>query len=174
MYYTGLMSDVFSLRLPNDGLKLLRRIARRSRVGPTQLARTWLLERLAQEAQATARPSGVREPSPVYGAAAVRAALPQERLPEVAAVCRRHGVARLGVFGSAARRDFDPGRSDVDFTVSFLEMPLGLQPAAYFGLIEDLERLCGRSVDLVDRESVRNPYLRAEIERDEIVLYETS
>ena len=34
------------------------------------------------------------------------------------ALCRRHGVARLDVFGSAARGvDFDPARSDVDLLV---------------------------------------------------------
>ena len=33
---------------------------------------------------------------------------------------RRHGVARLEVFGSAARSgDFDPIRSDADFPVTF-------------------------------------------------------
>lgn len=38
----------------------------------------------------------------------------------IAALCRRHGVARLEVFGSAARgEDFDPARSDADFLVEF-------------------------------------------------------
>ena len=38
----------------------------------------------------------------------------------LAALCRRHGVARLDVFGSAARGvDFDPARSDVDLLVEF-------------------------------------------------------
>ena len=33
----------------------------------------------------------------------------------VAMLCRRHGVTRLEVFGSAARsRDFDPNRSEAE------------------------------------------------------------
>jgi predicted nucleotidyltransferase len=37
----------------------------------------------------------------------------------LAALCRRHGAARLEVFGSAARgAGFDPGRSDIDFLVT--------------------------------------------------------
>ncbi len=37
---------------------------------------------------------------------------------ENAAVCRRHRVERLEVFGSTARgTDFDPDKSDVDFLV---------------------------------------------------------
>lgn len=35
-------------------------------------------------------------------------------------LCRRHGVRRLDVFGSAARGiDFDPARSDTDLLVEF-------------------------------------------------------
>ena len=43
-----------------------------------------------------------------------------KRRPELMALCRRHGVARLEVFGSAARHDdFDPMSSDADFLVTF-------------------------------------------------------
>jgi uncharacterized protein len=35
------------------------------------------------------------------------------------ALCRRFHVRRLDVFGSAARGDFDPEHSDVDFIVEF-------------------------------------------------------
>jgi hypothetical protein len=39
----------------------------------------------------------------------------EEHRVEIAGLCRKHGVKRLELFGSAARGDFDPGRSDVDF-----------------------------------------------------------
>ncbi len=43
-----------------------------------------------------------------------------DKKEEVAALCRRHGVARPGEFGSAARgADFDPETSDADFLVEF-------------------------------------------------------
>jgi predicted nucleotidyltransferase len=32
---------------------------------------------------------------------------------EIAELCRKHHVRRLSVFGSAARDDFDPQRSDI-------------------------------------------------------------
>ena len=41
------------------------------------------------------------------------------RRDELRAVCRRFHVRRLDLFGSAARGDFDPQRSDVDFLVEF-------------------------------------------------------
>ncbi len=40
------------------------------------------------------------------------------RKDEITVICRRHGVARLEIFGSAARGDdFDPDNSDADFLV---------------------------------------------------------
>jgi hypothetical protein len=34
-------------------------------------------------------------------------------------LCRKYDVARLDVFGSAVRGDFDPAHSDLDFLVDF-------------------------------------------------------
>jgi predicted nucleotidyltransferase len=55
-------------------------------------------------------------------------------LAALADICRRYGVARLEVFGSAARDDFDPARSDADFLVTF-------QPAVRndIGALDDLK-----------------------------------
>jgi predicted nucleotidyltransferase len=77
-----------------------------------------------------------------------------EKRPELAALCRRYGVARLEVFGSAARGgDFDPGRSDVDFLVTFTPAARD-DHAGFMAFKAALETLLGRSVDLVDREAV--------------------
>jgi hypothetical protein len=41
--------------------------------------------------------------------------------PEIlGAYCRKNSVRRLSLFGSAAREDFEPGRSDVDLLVGAL------------------------------------------------------
>jgi predicted nucleotidyltransferase len=73
---------------------------------------------------------------------------------DLMALCRRFGVARLEVFGSASRgADFNPERSDVDFLVTF--MPAARNDlAAFADFKEALEALLGRSVDLVEREAV--------------------
>jgi uncharacterized protein len=77
-----------------------------------------------------------------------------EKRDALAAVCRRHGVARLEVFGSAARgAGFDRNRSDADFLVTF-EPAARNDLAAFADLKEALERLLGRPVDLVEREAV--------------------
>jgi hypothetical protein len=71
----------------------------------------------------------------------------------LAALCRRFGVARLEVFGSAAPgTGFDPARSDADFLVTF--QPARDDLAAFADFKDALERFLGRPVDLVEREAV--------------------
>jgi hypothetical protein len=96
----------------------------------------------------------------------------EQHRAEIAELCRRYAVRRLEVFGSAARgADFDPARSDADFLVEF-EPESGL-PALeqYFGLAEDLEKLLGRPVDLVESRAVKNPYLLAGINKARELVY---
>ncbi|HYK65560.1 MAG TPA: nucleotidyltransferase domain-containing protein [Patescibacteria group bacterium] len=67
---------------------------------------------------------------------------------ELRALCRRFHVRRLGLFGSAAREDFDPVHSDIDFLVeSDREHPDALSLNTYFDFKETLEALLGRPVD---------------------------
>ncbi len=97
-----------------------------------------------------------------------------DKKEKLAELCRRHGVARLEVFGSAARGAyFDLQTSDVDFLVEF--NPDGdLRPFhQFFDLADALRHTLGRSVDLVESGIVRNPYLRAAIDRSREVVYES-
>lgn len=89
----------------------------------------------------------------------------------IAQLCERYHVERLALFGSALRQDFDEKRSDVNLLVRFAEMPPKDLPSAYFGLKEDLEALLGVRVDLVTEQSLKNPYVRAEIGRSQVELY---
>ena len=91
------------------------------------------------------------------------------------ALCHRYGVVRLEVFGSAARgADFDPAKSDADFLVEF-DKDSGLSALDQFlGFSEALERLLGRHVDLVEASAVKNPYVRATINRSKELIYAPS
>ena len=90
---------------------------------------------------------------------------------ELRQLCRRFHVLRLDVFGSAARGDFDPARSDIDFLVEFEPLQPGAYVDAFFDLKEGLELLFGRPVDLVSATSIRNPYFRQSVERTKALLY---
>jgi predicted nucleotidyltransferase len=91
-------------------------------------------------------------------------ALIEDKRDDIEALCRRYGVKRLDVFGSAIRDDFDPDRSDVDLLVEFEPHPGSNMFHVYMDLRDALARLLGRPVDLVMASAVRNPYVRASIE----------
>ena len=95
-----------------------------------------------------------------------------EKKDGLIALCRRYDVARLEVFGSAARgSDFDPTRSDVDFLVKF-QAGSSLSPLRqFFGLADEIKTLLGREIDLVEVTAIQNPYLRAGIERSRELVY---
>jgi len=93
---------------------------------------------------------------------------------QIAELCRRYGVRRLELFGSAARGDdFETGRSDIDFVVDFID-----DDPRTLGHILDLERefndLLGRPVDLMTRRALdrsRNYIRRRSILRDVQAVY---
>jgi predicted nucleotidyltransferase len=87
----------------------------------------------------------------------------EQRRSELMALCRRSGARRLDVFGSAARGDFDPATSDLDFLVAFDDLPPSQYADAFFELKENLESLFGRSVDLLTEASLENPYFRERV-----------
>lgn len=97
------------------------------------------------------------------------------RRDAIGELCRRYGIIRLEVFGSAARGvDFDPERSDVDFLVDLGGKSLTL--AAYLDLKDELEALLGRSVDLLERQAIeesRNYIRRRNILENAEVVYAT-
>ena len=95
----------------------------------------------------------------------------EARRSELTELCGRYGVRRLSLFGSALWDDFDPGRSDLDLLVEFPPTSPQDHAEAYFGLLEDLESLFGRRVDLLEPGAIRNPYLRREIEEQQETLY---
>lgn len=76
----------------------------------------------------------------------------------LAAICRRHDVTQLRIFGSASRGEAGPG-SDIDLLVDFRS------PKGFFELLrlEDaLEAFFARPVDVITEPGL-SPYLREPI-----------
>ena len=91
--------------------------------------------------------------------------------PEIDLACRRFRVERLELFGSAAAGTFDENASDLDFLVTFDAEGRKKAFDNYFGLLESLEGIFDRSVDLLTFSSVRNPYLAREIDKQRQLVY---
>ena len=95
----------------------------------------------------------------------------ERNLPAIAELCRRFGVRRLDLFGSAATGRFDPQRSDLDFLVEFEPEAQG---KSYFRLLEEFEKLFGRKVDLLTEPGLENHYLRRRTETERRILFPTA
>jgi uncharacterized protein len=75
--------------------------------------------------------------------------IPEDKLLDF---CRRWKIVELSLFGSALREDFRPD-SDVDLLVTF-ETGVSWGFDDFLTMKEELERLFGRAVDLVERRLV--------------------
>jgi hypothetical protein len=95
----------------------------------------------------------------------------EEKRIELNALFKRYRVDRIELFGSATSDRFDPQTSDLDFLVEFAGLGPGEYAEAYFGLLEALQELFQRPVDLVVASVVKNPYFLAEIAETRTLLY---
>lgn len=84
------------------------------------------------------------------------------------AICVRHGVQTLSLFGSAIHGTYGPD-SDLDFLVQFLPG----QQVGYFKLAAlqlDLEQALGRRVDLKTPDELSH-YFRQQVVQEAVVQY---
>lgn len=92
--------------------------------------------------------------------------IPRKKINEF---CRRWGVVEFSLFGSVLRADFRPD-SDVDVLVTFAkEAQISL-----FDLVQmklDLEKMFHRSVDIIEKDALENPFRKREILRTAQVIY---
>ena len=95
----------------------------------------------------------------------------REQSAAIDELCKRFRVRRLELFGSAVTGRFSPQSSDLDFLVEFEQLGANEYADAYFGLLEELQKIFKRQVDLVMLASIKNPYLRESIERSRTLLY---
>ena len=94
--------------------------------------------------------------------------IPVEVFEKIAAVCRRHHVERLSLFGSRVRGD-NSDSSDFDFIVDFFpDTRIGL--FEYVGMQIELEKILGQKVDLVTRKGLK-AVIRDQILSEAQVIY---
>ena len=95
----------------------------------------------------------------------------EKHRPQIEELCRRYRVKRLELFGSAASGQFDPATSDVDFFYELDDQESTDYADRFFDLKDALERLLGRTVDLVSAKDARNPYFLQVANRHRRTLY---
>jgi uncharacterized protein len=93
-----------------------------------------------------------------------------DRLTEIQHLLQTNRVVRAFAFGSVCTDAFTP-ESDVDLLIKFED---GLEPITYgnyfFDLLDGLENLLGRSIDLVTEPSVKSPYFRQVLNKTSVLI----
>lgn len=89
---------------------------------------------------------------------------------KIAALCERHSVQSLYVFGSVLTPCFNAD-SDIDFLVHFNTADISDYVTNFFSLKHSLESELGRPVDLVEDKSIRNPIFRNNVDRTKVPIY---
>jgi len=94
----------------------------------------------------------------------------EQNISEIKHLCENHRVNRLYLFGSVLSNKFTK-ESDIDFLVSFNTIELLKYADNYFDLKISLEELLDRPVDLLEEQSIKNPYFLDSINESKRLIY---
>lgn len=95
----------------------------------------------------------------------------RSKLAQVTAICRKHKVTQLFVFGSVCTDRFNK-KSDIDFLVAFESPYFDGYADNMFALEEQLETLLRRKVDIISVSTLSNPYFIKVLEKTKILIYD--
>lgn len=95
----------------------------------------------------------------------------EQNKENINALCQKHHVKRLYLFGSVLTSNFNKN-SDIDILIQFGDMDFAHYFSNYMDLKEKLELLFQRPVDLVEDQAVRNPIFRQVLNRNKKLIYE--
>jgi predicted nucleotidyltransferase len=85
-------------------------------------------------------------------------------------LCKYHRVDKLYLFGSILNENFNE-KSDIDFLVKFKDIDLLKYADNYFDFKFSLEDLLKRPVDLLEEQSIKNPFFLEVINESKQLIY---
>ena len=94
----------------------------------------------------------------------------ENNIQKIVALCKKYKVNKLFVFGSILTDRFNDG-SDVDLVVSFNKAEVSDYFNNYFDFKYSLEELLGRDVDLLEEQTIKNPYLKKNVDATKALIY---
>lgn len=87
-------------------------------------------------------------------------------------LCKNHKVRYLYAFGSSTTDQFNDIRSDIDLLVEIDDPDPVERGEKLLSLWDTFELFFDRKVDLLTDSSVRNPYLRKNIDSTKVLIYD--
>lgn len=94
----------------------------------------------------------------------------ETNIQAIVALCKKHKVNKLFVFGSILTNRFN-NDSDVDLVVDFKKAEVEDYFDNYFDFKYSLEDLFGREVDLLEEQTIKNPYLKKNVDATKALIY---
>jgi len=91
---------------------------------------------------------------------------------EFLSLCKSHDVKTLYAFGSSVNNQFDEERSDIDLLVELETHDPIERGEKLMDLWDKFEGFFHRKVDLLANNSIRNPFLRKNIDASKILIYD--
>ena len=95
-----------------------------------------------------------------------------KKTKEFLSLCHQHNIRSLYAFGSATNDSFDAERSDIDLLVDLYDNDPIRKGEELLSLWDDFELFFRRKVDLLTHGSIRNPFLRRNIDAQKILIYD--
>jgi predicted nucleotidyltransferase len=86
-------------------------------------------------------------------------------------LCTHHHVRRLYAFGSSVSERFDEKSSDIDLLIELEEEDPVERGEKLISIWDSLEIFFQRKVDLLTNTSLRNPYLKRNIDSTKVLIY---
>lgn len=94
----------------------------------------------------------------------------ENNIQKIIALCKKHKVNKLFVFGSILTDRFNKN-SDVDLIVSFNKVEVEDYFDNYFDFKYSLEELFDKEVDLLEEQTIKNPYLKKNVDATKTLIY---
>jgi predicted nucleotidyltransferase len=87
---------------------------------------------------------------------------------DITTICKKYCIKELSIFGSSIRDDFNKD-SDIDILVSFNNSNIDLFDI--MDLENEFSKLLNREVDIVEKESLKNPIRKNKILSTREIIY---
>lgn len=92
-------------------------------------------------------------------------------IDQIKKICSSNNVKSLFAFGSVTTKKFQAD-SDMDLVVEIDDEDPFSYSDDYFNLKFELEKIFKRRIDLLESKAIKNPYLKEQIEKNKVLIYE--
>lgn len=94
----------------------------------------------------------------------------EKNILKIIVLCKKHKVHKLFVFGSILTNRFNDD-SDIDLVVDFKKGEIIDYFENFFDFKYSLEDLLGRKIDLLEEQTIKNPYLKKNVDATKTLIY---